>query len=282
MLDGLDALVFDVQDAGARFYTYASTMAYTMEAAAQRRIDFYVLDRPSARRGAVQGPLMDADLRSFTGYYPLPVRHGMTIGELAQLFNAEAGIGAHLHVIAMKGYQRREGTTRPDCPGYHRRRTCARSRRPCSTRRSAGRRRNVSVGRGTRGPFNRSARRGSMASSSPPISIGARFAASPSRQSNSRRRARHIRVAFAAASASFDRSSDPGFAGIGNRDRKRAGAPVSGAFQAQRNLGMIGARWVLQLPARRPGSTDRRPPMAERAHRFPRRARQVFALLMKR
>lgn len=107
MLNDLDALVFDIQDAGVRFYTYATTMAYAMEAAASKGIDFYVLDRPNPiTADAVQGPMLDAELRSFTGYFPLPVRHGMTIGELAELFNAEAGIGAKLHVIKMRGYRR--------------------------------------------------------------------------------------------------------------------------------------------------------------------------------
>ena len=107
MLKGLDALVFDVQDAGARFYTYMSTMGYAMEAAAQKGIEFVVLDRPnpiSASR--VEGPVMDPDLRSFTGYFPLPVRHGMTIGELGRMFNAENRMGAKLKVISMQGYRR--------------------------------------------------------------------------------------------------------------------------------------------------------------------------------
>lgn len=107
MLRGLDALVFDIQDAGARFYTYISTMGYAMEAAAQKGIDFYVLDRPNPISCAsVQGPVMDGSLKCFTGYFPLPVRHGMTVGELAEMFNSEYKIGARLHVIKMEGYQR--------------------------------------------------------------------------------------------------------------------------------------------------------------------------------
>ena len=107
MLHNLDALVFDIQDAGVRFYTYASTMAYAMEAAARSGIDFYVLDRPNPiGADSVQGPGLDADLKSFTAYFPLPVRHGMTIAELAQLFNS--GIGARLHVIKMRGYKRND------------------------------------------------------------------------------------------------------------------------------------------------------------------------------
>lgn len=109
MLQGIDTLVFDIQDAGARFYTYITTMAYAMEAAAARGISFYVLDRPNPLGGeAVQGPLLDADRLSFTGYFPLPVRHGMTVGELARMFNAENHIGADLHVVAMRGYRRNE------------------------------------------------------------------------------------------------------------------------------------------------------------------------------
>jgi uncharacterized protein YbbC (DUF1343 family)/CubicO group peptidase (beta-lactamase class C family) len=107
MLDGIEALVFDIQDAGARFYTYISTMGYAMEAAAKKKIPFYILDRPNPITGAlVQGPVMDRDLKSFTGYFPLPIRHGMTVGELAAMFNAENKIGVNLKVIKMSGYHR--------------------------------------------------------------------------------------------------------------------------------------------------------------------------------
>ena len=107
MLDGLDALVFDVQDAGVRFYTYVTTMGYAMEAAAKRGISFYVLDRPNPiTASVVQGFVMDDDLRSFTGYFTLPIRHGMTVGELARMFNTEKGIGVKLQVIKMRGYER--------------------------------------------------------------------------------------------------------------------------------------------------------------------------------
>jgi uncharacterized protein YbbC (DUF1343 family)/CubicO group peptidase (beta-lactamase class C family) len=107
MLRGLEALVYDIQDVGARFYTYITTMAYAMEAAAQAGLDFYVLDRPDPICGAmVQGPVLDPALKSFIGYFPLPVRYGMTPGELAQLFNREKPIGARLHVIKMEDYRR--------------------------------------------------------------------------------------------------------------------------------------------------------------------------------
>jgi len=107
MLAGIDALVFDVQDAGVRFYTYTTTMAYCMEEAAKRKIAFFVLDRPNPLGGEiVEGPLLDADKTSFTAYFRLPVRYGLTIGELAQLFNEENHIQCDLHVIAMKNWRR--------------------------------------------------------------------------------------------------------------------------------------------------------------------------------
>ena len=107
MLNGLDAIIFDIQDAGVRFYTYATTMAYAMEASAKKGFTFYILDRPNPITGSVvQGPLMDKDLRSFVGYFPMPIRHGMTMGELASMFNKENRIGVKLKVIKMRGYQR--------------------------------------------------------------------------------------------------------------------------------------------------------------------------------
>jgi uncharacterized protein YbbC (DUF1343 family) len=107
MLQGVDALVFDVQDAGVRFYTYITTMAYCMEEAAKRNIAFYVLDRPNPIGGEIiEGPILDADKTSFVGYFPLPIRYGLTIGELAQFLNTENKIGAELHVVAMKNWHR--------------------------------------------------------------------------------------------------------------------------------------------------------------------------------
>ena len=107
MLNGVDALVFDIQDAGARFYTYIATMAYAMAESAHHGIPFFVLDRPNPiDADVVQGPVLDDDLRSFTGYFRLPVRYGMTMGELAYMFNTQDHIGARLHVIRMQGYRR--------------------------------------------------------------------------------------------------------------------------------------------------------------------------------
>jgi len=109
MLRGIDALVFDIQDAGVRFYTYPTTMAYAMEEAARRKIAFYVLDRPNPLGGeAIEGPVLDKDKLNFVGYFPTPVRHGMTVGELARMYNTENKIGADLHVVAMKDWRRRD------------------------------------------------------------------------------------------------------------------------------------------------------------------------------
>jgi uncharacterized protein YbbC (DUF1343 family)/CubicO group peptidase (beta-lactamase class C family) len=107
MLEGVDALVYDIQDVGVRFYTFITTLGYSLEAAAQNHIPIYVLDRPDPLTGtAVEGPVIDRDLLSFVGYFPLPVRDGMTVGELAQMFNQENSIHADLHVIRMEGWQR--------------------------------------------------------------------------------------------------------------------------------------------------------------------------------
>jgi uncharacterized protein YbbC (DUF1343 family) len=107
MLKGVDVLVFDIQDVGARFYTYISTMALAMKAAAAKGIPFVVLDRPDPVGGEmVAGPVLDPRWASFMGMYPLPIVPGMTIGELARLFNLEYGIGATLTVIPMEGWRR--------------------------------------------------------------------------------------------------------------------------------------------------------------------------------
>jgi uncharacterized protein YbbC (DUF1343 family) len=107
MLAGIDALVFDVQDAGVRFYTYTTTMGYCMEEAAKHGIKFYVLDRPNPLGGEiVEGPMLDAEKTSFVAYFAMSVRYGLTIGELAQLFNTENHINADLHVIRMKNWHR--------------------------------------------------------------------------------------------------------------------------------------------------------------------------------
>jgi uncharacterized protein YbbC (DUF1343 family) len=106
-LQGIDTLVFDIQDAGCRFYTYISTLGYVLEAAAEHKLRVVVLDRPNPIGGlAVQGPVLDSGRESFIAYHALPVRHGMTVGELARLFNAERKLGADLEVICMEGWHR--------------------------------------------------------------------------------------------------------------------------------------------------------------------------------
>jgi len=108
MLKGLDALVYDIQDVGVHFYTFETTMGYALEAAGKAGLPFYVLDRPNPITGTrIEGPLLDAANRSFVGYMAgEPVQHGMTMGELAKLFNGEGNLGANLTVIPMRDWSR--------------------------------------------------------------------------------------------------------------------------------------------------------------------------------
>jgi uncharacterized protein YbbC (DUF1343 family) len=109
MLEGVEVLLFDIQDIGARPYTYVYTMALGMQAAREKGIPFVVLDRPNPIGGRmVEGNLLDTAFASFVGMYPIPVRHGMTAGELAGLFNREFGIGADLTVVPAEGWRRDE------------------------------------------------------------------------------------------------------------------------------------------------------------------------------
>jgi uncharacterized protein YbbC (DUF1343 family) len=109
MLRGVEVLLFDMQDIGARPYTFVWTMAMAMEAAAAHGIRFIVLDRPNPITGQVEGPLMQREMRSvgqpITGYFPVPLRHGMTVGEVARYVNAEYGIGADLRVVPADGWR---------------------------------------------------------------------------------------------------------------------------------------------------------------------------------
>jgi len=119
-LSGLDALVFDIQDVGSRYYTYVYTMALAMKVAARAKVPFYVLDRPNPIGGTqVEGNLVGEGFRSFVGLYALPNRHGMTAGELARYFNAEEGIGCDLTVVPCEGWRRGQywdGTSLPFIP----------------------------------------------------------------------------------------------------------------------------------------------------------------------
>ena len=108
MLRDVDALVFDIQDVGVRFYTYISTMGLAMQAAAERGIPFFVLDRPNPLGGVeVLRFMLDPALKSFVGQYPIPIVHGLTVGELAQMIQGERWLGnlerSQLTVVAMKG-----------------------------------------------------------------------------------------------------------------------------------------------------------------------------------
>jgi len=157
MLRGLDALVFDIQDIGARFWTYETTMAYAMEAATKAGLPFYVLDRPNPITGThMEGPLLDADNTSFVGSFAgLPVRHGMTMGELARLFNGEHKLGAALTVISMQDWNRGDwldSTNLPwVTPSPNMRSLNAAALYPGLALLEASR--NLSVGRGTDAPF---------------------------------------------------------------------------------------------------------------------------------
>jgi uncharacterized protein YbbC (DUF1343 family) len=107
MLDGVDVLVFDIQDVGARPYTYVSTMAYVMQSAAASGKEIWILDRPNPIGGTlVEGPVLDPHFSSFVGLYPIPERHAMTVGELARMFNEHFHIDAKLKVIPMTGWRR--------------------------------------------------------------------------------------------------------------------------------------------------------------------------------
>ncbi len=107
MLAGLDALVIDLQDVGARIYTFVYTMANCLRAAARHGVPVIVCDRPNPIGGeAVEGPMLAAGYESFVGLFPIPMRHGMTIGELARLFNERFGIGAELEVVPLEGWRR--------------------------------------------------------------------------------------------------------------------------------------------------------------------------------
>ena len=156
-LAGLDALVFDMQDAGVRFYTYITTMGYTMDAAAKHHLAYYVLDRPDPLGGErIEGPMLDPERTNFVGYFPMPARMAMTLGEMAQMFNAENKIGCDLHVIPMHNWRRRvwfDDTGLPwvnPSPNLHSFR--AEILYPGLEILQAG---GVSVGRGTDRPFER-------------------------------------------------------------------------------------------------------------------------------
>ena len=107
ILNSADVIVYDIQDIGARFYTYETTLGYFLEAAAKADKKIFVLDRPNPINGAfVQGPISDKGRENFINYGQIPIRHGMTIGELARFYNSERGINSHLTIVAMEGWER--------------------------------------------------------------------------------------------------------------------------------------------------------------------------------
>ena len=107
LMDEIDIMCIDIQDAGSRFYTFIYTMAYAMQACKEFDKEFVVFDRPNPVNAVdVEGNILDLECRSFIGYYPIVQRHGMTIGELAKLFNEEYGIGCKLHIIKMENFDR--------------------------------------------------------------------------------------------------------------------------------------------------------------------------------
>lgn len=119
-LDGLDLVIFDIQDVGARFYTYISTMSYVMEACAESGIPVLILDRPNPHGDYVDGPVLEPEFSSFVGLHPVPVVHGMTVGEYAQMVNGERwlknGIQCDLEIVAMKNYSHRTPYVLPVAP----------------------------------------------------------------------------------------------------------------------------------------------------------------------
>jgi len=155
MLQGIDTMVVDLQDIGARFYTYTTTMAYVMEEAAKRKIGVVVLDRPNPIGGVqIEGPTLDKAELGFTAYMPMPIRHGMTLGELALLFNGENKIGADLTVVEMKNWNRDAWYDQTGLPWVNpspnMRNMVAASLYPGIGAIEAS---NLSVGRGTDSPF---------------------------------------------------------------------------------------------------------------------------------
>lgn len=107
MLNGIDTMVFDIQDVGVRFYTYTATLALVMEACAENKIPLIVLDRPDAINGVtVEGPIIEPTLQSFVGHGPLPIRFGMTMGELARFYNMELNINADLYIFGLHDWKR--------------------------------------------------------------------------------------------------------------------------------------------------------------------------------
>ena len=153
-LEGIEILVFDIQDVGARFYTYISTLHYVMEAAAENNIPLIVLDRPNPNGHYIDGPILDTAYRSFVGMHPIPIVHGMTIGEYAQMINGEkwlkGGVECDLTIISMLGYNKQMSYDLPVKPSPNLPNAQAVNLYPSLCLFEGT---NVSVGRGTDLPF---------------------------------------------------------------------------------------------------------------------------------
>ena len=153
-LSGIDVLLFDIQDVGARFYTYISTLHYVMESAAENQIPLIVLDRPNPNGHYVDGPVLDTAYQSFVGMHPIPIVHGMTIGEYAQMINGEhwleGSLKCDLNVISMTGYHKQMVYDLPVKPSPNLPNALAVNLYPSLCLFEGT---NVSVGRGTSNPF---------------------------------------------------------------------------------------------------------------------------------
>jgi uncharacterized protein YbbC (DUF1343 family) len=249
MMRGLDAMVFDIQDIGTRFYTYISTMGYCMEACAKHGIPLYVLDRPNPIAGVrVEGPVMDPKLISFTGYHPIPNRHGMTAGELALMFNVEKKIGCDLRIVAMEGWSREQYWEDTGVPWVN---TSPNIRSPNQALLYAGvgalECTNISVGRGTKTPFE---------------VIGAPWikGAALAERLNARKLegVRFKGVAFTPTTSVHEKKRCEGvFMTVTDRgrfDSVRCGLEIANAlwkqharyFELHSYAGMIGQKWVVQ------------------------------------
>lgn len=153
-LEGIDVIIFDIQDVGVRFYTYISTMHYMMEACAENDIDFIVLDRPNPNGHYIDGPVLEAEYKSFVGMHPIPVVHGLTVGELAQMINGEGWLKdqakCKLTIIEVKGWTHDAAYSLPVKPSPNLPNDVAINLYPslCFFEPTA-----ISIGRGTHFPF---------------------------------------------------------------------------------------------------------------------------------
>jgi uncharacterized protein YbbC (DUF1343 family)/CubicO group peptidase (beta-lactamase class C family) len=251
-LKGIDTLVIDLQDVGSRFYTYMTTMGYVMEEAAKRKIAVVVLDRPNPIGGvSIEGPSMEQAELSFVAYHPMPTRHGMTLGELALLFNAERKIGADLTVVEMKYWDRdswydQTGLTWIN-PSPNMRNMVAAS---LYTGIGAIEYANVSVGRGTDTPFEQFGA---------PWIDGPRLAAELNRRNLPG--VRFYPITFTPVSSKFATELCQGvFVIVTNRDQMRpvrVGVEVAaalhrlfpGSFELDKNARLLGADTVQRIRA---------------------------------